>query len=228
MGIRAAARAVWWPARTRTRARSGAARCSAIPVKLMPSGAGLAANPSGNGGVGAFGTNPNGTITVGYPGFAATAAPVDPANNRASSRSRFMMASMPSAAAQPQVLCAVGHVARAIGVQIHLVRVVELCLAILDRAGRLMCDDSTVAARSASSPAPSRPSEASHALKSRFIPYLNTIEHAVSCPFRCVGPAADGPERLVRVRPPDRRPSRPAASIPQSPQPPPRRGSTSS
>ena len=36
-----------------------------MPVKLTPNGAGLASKPSGNGGVGAFGTMPNGTITVG-------------------------------------------------------------------------------------------------------------------------------------------------------------------
>lgn len=35
------------------------------PVKLTPKGAGLAANASGKGGLGAFGTRPNGTITVG-------------------------------------------------------------------------------------------------------------------------------------------------------------------
>ena len=37
----------------------------AIPVKLTPKGAGFALKPSGNGGVGAFGTSPKGTITVG-------------------------------------------------------------------------------------------------------------------------------------------------------------------
>src|SRR5438876_1818937 len=37
----------------------------AMPAKLTPKGAGLAAKPSGNAGVGAFRTIPNGTITVG-------------------------------------------------------------------------------------------------------------------------------------------------------------------
>ncbi len=37
----------------------------AIPVKLTPIGPGFASNPGGNGGVGAFGTNANGTMTVG-------------------------------------------------------------------------------------------------------------------------------------------------------------------
>ncbi len=37
----------------------------AMPVKLTPHGAGLASKVSGNGGVGLFGTSPNGTITVG-------------------------------------------------------------------------------------------------------------------------------------------------------------------
>src|SRR5437899_11958769 len=36
-----------------------------IPVKLTPWGAGFAAKFSGNGGVGAFGNKPNGTMTVG-------------------------------------------------------------------------------------------------------------------------------------------------------------------
>ena len=37
----------------------------ASPVKLTPYGAGCASNPAGKGGVGAFGTVANGTITVG-------------------------------------------------------------------------------------------------------------------------------------------------------------------
>ena len=49
----------------------------APPVKLTPYGAGLASNPSGKGLLaGAFGTVPNGTITVGYPGLAARPAPL--------------------------------------------------------------------------------------------------------------------------------------------------------
>ena len=36
-----------------------------IAVKLTPYGAGRALNPGGNDGVGAFGTKPNGTMTVG-------------------------------------------------------------------------------------------------------------------------------------------------------------------
>src|SRR3990170_3246263 len=35
------------------------------PVKLTPYGPGFASKPAGNGGVGAFGTMPKGTITVG-------------------------------------------------------------------------------------------------------------------------------------------------------------------
>src|SRR5215472_13710517 len=56
----------------------------AIPVNATPKGCGFASKPGGNGGFGAFGTIPNGTITVGYPGFAAMAAPLAPGNNRAS------------------------------------------------------------------------------------------------------------------------------------------------
>src|SRR5438128_3504047 len=52
----------------------------ASPVKLTPNGEGCASNPAGNAGVGALGTRPNGTITVGNPGFAAIAAPVGPGN----------------------------------------------------------------------------------------------------------------------------------------------------
>jgi hypothetical protein len=37
----------------------------AIPLKLTPNGPGFASNPGGNGGVGAFATKANGTITVG-------------------------------------------------------------------------------------------------------------------------------------------------------------------
>src|SRR5262245_55433699 len=36
----------------------------AVPVKLTPYGAGCALKPSGNGGIGAFDTTPNGTMTV--------------------------------------------------------------------------------------------------------------------------------------------------------------------
>src|SRR5687767_2238954 len=36
-----------------------------MPVKLTPNGDGFALNDSGNGGVGAFGTNAKGTVTVG-------------------------------------------------------------------------------------------------------------------------------------------------------------------
>src|SRR5687767_883964 len=38
----------------------------AVPVKLTPKGDGRGAKPSGNGGIGALGTIPNGTVTVGY------------------------------------------------------------------------------------------------------------------------------------------------------------------
>jgi len=37
----------------------------AMPLKLTPNGVGFALKLSGNAGVGAFGTVPNGTITVG-------------------------------------------------------------------------------------------------------------------------------------------------------------------
>jgi hypothetical protein len=37
----------------------------ALPAKLTPIGDGLALNPSGSGGFGAFGTLPKGTMTVG-------------------------------------------------------------------------------------------------------------------------------------------------------------------
>ena len=57
----------------------------ATPVKLTPKGEGSALKPAGSMGVGAFGTLPNGTITVGYPGLAAIAAPVAPGNTIASS-----------------------------------------------------------------------------------------------------------------------------------------------
>ena len=60
-----------------------------MPVKLTPYGAGRALNPSGNPGVGAFGTVPNGTITVGYPGLAAMAAPLAPGKSSASSDLRL-------------------------------------------------------------------------------------------------------------------------------------------
>src|SRR5437667_12780468 len=47
----------------------------AMPVTLTPKATGFASNASGIGGKGAFGTIPNGTITVGYPGLAATDPP---------------------------------------------------------------------------------------------------------------------------------------------------------
>ena len=37
----------------------------AVPAKLTPNGEGLASKPSGNGGVAAFATVANGTMTVG-------------------------------------------------------------------------------------------------------------------------------------------------------------------
>jgi hypothetical protein len=37
----------------------------AVPVNPTPNGIGLALNPSGNGGVGALGTIPNGTTMIG-------------------------------------------------------------------------------------------------------------------------------------------------------------------
>src|SRR6266550_760468 len=64
----------------------------AVPVKLTPNGAGFASNPSGKGGFGSFGTMPNGTMTVGYPGFAAIAAPPAPGNSSASSLCSFSAA----------------------------------------------------------------------------------------------------------------------------------------
>src|SRR6266851_6184044 len=45
--------------------RSSVGSLHAIPVKLTPNGAGLALKFSGKAGVGAFGTVPNGTMTVG-------------------------------------------------------------------------------------------------------------------------------------------------------------------
>src|SRR5262245_38890220 len=57
----------------------------AIPVKPTPNGVGFAAKFSGNVGVvGAFGTRPNGTITVGYPGLAAIDALPGPGKRSAS------------------------------------------------------------------------------------------------------------------------------------------------
>ena len=70
----------------------------AVPVKLTPKGCNRGANASGNGIVAPFGTMPNGTITVGYPGRAASADPLEPGNKSASSRSRFITSSMPCAA----------------------------------------------------------------------------------------------------------------------------------
>src|SRR5437899_9914410 len=67
----------------------------AMPVKLTPNGAGFALKPSGNAGVGALGTRPNGTITVGYPGFAAIAAPLAPGNRIASNRFDVIASSIP-------------------------------------------------------------------------------------------------------------------------------------
>src|SRR5437762_14077880 len=63
----------------------------AIPVKLTPKGDGFASKPAGNAGVGAFATSAYGTMTVGYPGFAAIAAPLAPGNRIASRRSAFMI-----------------------------------------------------------------------------------------------------------------------------------------
>src|SRR3989442_16007433 len=62
----------------------------AMPVKLTPNGPGFASNASGNGGKGAFGTVPNGTITVGYSGFAAMEAPLRPGKGSASRRVGFL------------------------------------------------------------------------------------------------------------------------------------------
>src|SRR5437588_13000648 len=45
--------------------RSNVGSLHAIPLKLTPNGCGFALNPSGNAGVGAFGTSAYGTMTVG-------------------------------------------------------------------------------------------------------------------------------------------------------------------
>ena len=92
----------------------------AMPVKLRPKGCGFGLNPGGNGlagggfGFGAspadarprvstdgggingtFGTIPNGTMTVGYPGRAASAEPFAPGNSSASRLFAFITSSMP-------------------------------------------------------------------------------------------------------------------------------------
>ena len=93
----------------------------APPVKLMPSGAGFASNPAGNGGCGAFGTKPNGTITVGYPGFAATAAPVDPRKQQRIEPLALHHRIDAFGAGHPYVCRAIGKIARAIALEIDLV-----------------------------------------------------------------------------------------------------------
>ncbi len=106
----------------------------AMPVKLTPIGPGLASKPSGNGGVGVFGINANGTMTVGWPGLAAMAAPLAPGNKRASRRWAFMISSMPCVGAEPDVFRPITLVARAIRFDVHFVRNVEIGLPVLHRA----------------------------------------------------------------------------------------------
>ena len=87
----AAASGVLSPARTRTPARAGAVRCRPMPVKLTPNGAGFALKPSGNGGVGAFGTSAERHDHRRIAGPRARApAPVPPGNSSASSRCAFI------------------------------------------------------------------------------------------------------------------------------------------
>lgn len=68
----------------------------AVPVKDTPKGAGFATNPGGNGTMGAFGTIPYGTITVGYPALAARAATLEPGKTSTSRLYFFKTASIPS------------------------------------------------------------------------------------------------------------------------------------
>ena len=107
-----------------------------------------------------------------------------PGNSSASSCCAFITSSMPCVPPRAMSLRAIGLVARAVGLDVHLVRDVELRLPVLDRAGASGARCSTRAARSASSPAPPARATASHALKSRFMPYLKTTEQSASLPLR--------------------------------------------
>src|SRR5947207_5563474 len=74
----------------------------AVPVKLTLYGAGFGSNPAGNAVApvpGGTGTNPYGTVTVGYPGRAAIPALLTPGKSSASSRPVLSAASMPRVAA---------------------------------------------------------------------------------------------------------------------------------
>src|SRR5581483_8831788 len=154
----------------------------ALPVKLMPNGAGLAWKLSGNGGLGLFGIVPNGTMTVGYPGFAAMDAPVDPGNSNASSLYVFKAASMPCVPASRMSLArSASYRGRSASRSISSEMSSSDCPYFMEPAAvwerlnfRSSASDLTGA---------DGPKVASHLLKSRFMPYLNTIEQFSSCPL---------------------------------------------
>ena len=98
----------------------------ARPVKLTPNGAGFALNPAGNGGVGAFGTIPNGTMTVGYPTRAAIAGAAGAGKQQRVEPLGVHHLVDAVRAGQQEVLRPVRLVARAIALDVHLVGDVEV------------------------------------------------------------------------------------------------------
>ena len=155
----------------------------ALPVKLMPSGEGFASNPGGNGGDAMFGTRANGTITVGYPGLAATAAPVDPTKTHRIEAVALHRGIDALGAGQPYVGRAVREIANTIALEIDLVGDVELRLTIFDRTFGAVRKVPLAQLRQRFHRRADGPSETSHRLKSRFIPYLKTIEQSASLPL---------------------------------------------
>src|SRR5688572_26185890 len=181
----------------------------AVPVKLTPYGAGCSVNPGGYGfgggagapvgdgagpGGGGAGTNsPNGTITVGYPGFAAMPALPGPGKTSASSLCALSAASMPSVPPRRMSLSrSACHLARSFSRSNASDRSRLACAYLI--ALRLPC--AVLNARRSASvlTGAAGPSDASQSLKSLFMPYHSTDEQ-----FGSLGPLLHPPPQSRKL-----------------------------
>ena len=204
-----------------------------MPVKLTPKGAGFALKPSGNGGVGALRRSARRARSPSdSPARAAMAAPVAAGEQQRVEPLRLHHLVDAVGAGEREVLGAIRLVARRgppRGPSRRRRRGCDWPYLIAPRAGGAMFQFAQLGQRLDRR---RRAERASHALKSRFMPYLKTIEQSSSLPlalrrrprrsFHCRRVAAlvgDRPRSGCRR---DRRRSRPAASGPRSPRPSPR------
>ena len=172
----------------------------AMPVKLTPKGAGFASKPSGKGpGVGRVGHRARtGRSRSDSRAWPRSPPPLPPGNSSASRLCAFITSSMPWVARERDVLApgpprsARVSASRSISSEMSRLR-----LAVLDRARALVRDVPVAQVGQRLHAARAAPRLASHLLKSRFMPYLKTIEQSSSLPFPCSAPRADVPRQEV-------------------------------